>query len=44
MARKRYVYLLQRIRGSRDWPEGCTIWADSPCKGWRVIGRKEVRG
>ena len=42
MARK-YMYLLERIYDSRDWPAGCLIWADSPCVGWRVIKRMEVR-
>lgn len=40
----RYVYKLQRIRGSIDWPEGCTIWADAPCVGWRVIEKRRMRG
>lgn len=43
MAHKRYAYLLQRIKGSRDWPKGCTIWANSPCTGWRVIQKMEVK-
>lgn len=25
--RKRYVYLLERIHDSKDWPKGCRIWA-----------------
>lgn len=40
MARKRFIYLLERIRDSRDWPKGCRIWADMPCTGWRVIKKK----
>lgn len=44
MARKRYMYLLERIRDSRDWPAGCKIWAAQPCTGWRVIKKIEVRG
>ena len=43
MARKQFVYKLQRIRDSRDWPKGTFIWADAPCVGWRVIGKMEVR-
>lgn len=43
MARKKYMYLLERIKDSRDWPEGCRIWAWQPCAGWRVVGRMEVR-
>ena len=43
MARNQYVYKLQRIRDSRDWPKGCIIWADAPCTGWRVIGKMRVR-
>ena len=40
--RKRYMYLIERIRDSRDWPKGCRIWADAPCTGWRVIQKMEV--
>ena len=40
--RKKYVYLIQRIRGSEQWPEGITIWALQPCKGWRVIAKKPI--
>lgn len=43
MARKQFVYKLQRIRDSRDWPKGTIIWADAPCVGWRVIEKMEVR-
>lgn len=42
MARK-YMYLLEKINGSRDWPEGSRIWATHPCTGWRIIERMEVR-
>lgn len=41
--RKRYMYLLENIRGGRDWPKGCRIWADAPCTGWRVVQKMEVR-
>ncbi len=44
MARKKYMYLLERIKDSHDWPAGCRIWAERPCTGWRVVGRMEVRG
>lgn len=37
MRRRQYIYLLERIKDSREWPKGCTIWADMPCAGWRVI-------
>lgn len=43
MARKRYKYLLERIKDSYDWTKGCLIWADAPCAGWRVVGREEVK-
>lgn len=43
MARKRYKYLLERIKDSYDWTKGCCIWADAPCAGWRVVGREEVK-
>lgn len=33
----RYIYLLERIKDSREWPKGIRIWAHAPCKGWRVI-------
>lgn len=42
MARKRFIYLLERIRDSMDWPKGCRIWADMPCTGWRVIDKKPI--
>lgn len=41
--RKRYIYQLERIRDSHDWPKGCRIWADAPCAGWRVVQKMEVR-
>ena len=43
MARKRYVYLLERISESLQWPRGIRIWADAPCVGWRVIEKIEVK-
>lgn len=39
---KKYVYRLQRIKDSDQWPKGCKIWALQPCKGWRVIGKMGV--
>lgn len=41
--KKRYMYKLQRIRDSYDWPKGCIIWADTPCTGWRIIAKMEVK-
>lgn len=37
------VYLLERIRDSRDWPKGIRIWADMPCPGWRVIEKMKAK-
>lgn len=37
---KRKMYLLERIQDSKTtygWKSGERIWADSPCKGWRVV-------
>ena len=31
------MYLLERIKDSKDWPKGVQIWATHRCKGWRVI-------
>ena len=42
MARASYVYHLERIRDSETWPKGTRIWADAPCVGWRVIGKRRV--
>lgn len=42
MARRKYMYLLERIRDGRDWKKGERIWAESPCTGWRVIERIEI--
>ena len=39
---KKYMYLLERIKGCYDWPEGCRIWADSPCKGWRIVKKVKL--
>lgn len=38
----RRVYLLQRIRESKDWPKGIRIYADKPCTGWRTIHVEKV--
>lgn len=42
MARKRYMYLLERIQDCTDWEKGMRIWAKSPCVGWRVVNKIEV--
>ena len=37
---KTKMYLLQRIsdsKGPYGYRSGETIWADSPCKGWKII-------
>lgn len=39
--KRKYMYLLERIRDGIDWKKGDTIWADSPCTGWRVIKKIE---
>lgn len=36
------IYLLERIRDGRDWKKGTQIWADMPCKGWRIIAKRRV--
>lgn len=41
MARK-YMYQLERIKDSHDWPKGIRIWAEHRCKGWRVVQKLEV--
>ena len=43
MARKKYMYLLERIRDSYDRPKGIRIWAHMPCTGWRIVEKREVR-
>lgn len=40
---KQYLYLLERIRDSLDWPKGSKIWTDAPCTGWRVIEKVRIR-
>lgn len=37
-----YIYLVKRIRDSKQWPKGCCIWVDDPCPGWRVIAKRKV--
>lgn len=44
MARKRYIYLLERIKDSYDWTKGRRIWAEVPCTGWRIVRREEIQG
>lgn len=37
---ERKMYLLERIHDSKTtygWKSGERIWADSPCKGWRIV-------
>ena len=36
------IYLLERIRNGRDWEKGMRIWADQPCKGWRIIAKRRT--
>ena len=31
------MYLLERIKESKDWPKGARIWSDTRIKGWRVV-------
>lgn len=33
----RVVYVLERIKESRDWPKGARIYANRPCRGWRTV-------
>lgn len=40
--RRKYMYLLERIRDCIDWKEGMRIWAHSPCVGWRIIKKVEI--
>lgn len=39
---KKYMYLLEKIKDGTTWPAGMRIWADAPCKGWRIVRRTEV--
>lgn len=41
--RKRYMYLLEKIRDGTDYPKGIQIWAEHRCTGWRVIDRMEIK-
>lgn len=34
-----WIYILERIKDSPQWPKGSVIHARSQCKGWRVIGK-----
>lgn len=40
---RKYMYVIERIKDSRDWPKGIRITADRPCKGWRVVEKIKVR-
>lgn len=37
------MYLLERIKDSYDWPKGARIWAEHPCKGWRIVKTMKER-
>ena len=43
MARKKYMYLLERIRDGATYRKGERIWAYSPCTGWRVLEKQKIR-
>jgi hypothetical protein len=32
-----WIYVLERIKGSPQWPTGTIIHAHSRCTGWRVL-------
>ena len=34
-----WIYVLERIRSSSQWPAGAVIHALRWCKGWRVIDK-----
>ena len=34
-----WIYVLERIKDSKQWPKGTIIHAQSRCKGWRVVDR-----
>lgn len=34
-----WVYKLERIRASSQWPKGAVIYAHHRCKGWRVVDK-----
>lgn len=36
------MYLLERIKNGSDWEKGMRIWADSPCKGWRIVKKIKI--
>ena len=35
----KYTYLLECIKDGRDWEKGMRIYAEHPCKGWRVVAK-----
>lgn len=43
MARRKYVYLIERVKDSIDWPKGIQIWSTRPCPGWKIVHKMEVR-
>lgn len=40
--KRRYMYLLKKIKDGTTYKKGEKVWADSPCKGWHVIRKIEV--
>ena len=34
-----WIYVLERIKDSRQWPAGAIVHAHMRCKGWRVLYR-----
>lgn len=39
---KKYIYLIEKIKDGTDYKKGDRIWADMPCKGWRIIRKTEI--
>lgn len=37
------IYVLERIKESRDWPKGARIYAEHKCRGWRTVGIIQTR-
>lgn len=36
---RKWIYKLERIRDSIDWPKGSIVYATHKCAGWRVVGK-----
>lgn len=34
-----WIYVLERIKDSPQWPASAVILAHAPCKGWRVVDK-----